>query len=204
MAAFGCILSIADTHLSKTVRALLTLEGIFCADTHTADAAEKILITDVFPVSAQSCRGIVFLTRQRIPPESVTPLCTVLLPLSYAELLSAVRSLEDETAFAVPQAPLSANAPAEGIVFSGGSITYRGKSASLTDREAKLFDYLYSRRGEIVSRTELLHAVWENETCATNITDVYISYLRQKLVPVFGQGVLLSVRGKGYVLALPE
>jgi len=42
MAAVGCILSIKDAHLAETVRALLTLEGIFCADAHTADAAEKL------------------------------------------------------------------------------------------------------------------------------------------------------------------
>lgn len=80
-----------------------------------------------------------------------------------------------------------------------GNVTLGRKTACLTEREARLFDYLLGHAGECVSREEITSSVWE-ENKGTNVADVYISYLRKKLEPVLGAGVIRSVRGKGYIL----
>lgn len=86
-----------------------------------------------------------------------------------------------------------------------------GKTVRLTAREAGYFRILTERRGETVSREELLAARLPSSreepertdgalVKESNLTDVYIGYLRKKLRPIFGDGAILSVRGKGYTL----
>lgn len=81
----------------------------------------------------------------------------------------------------------------------GEAVSWRGTTVRLTPREAGYFRILYRRRGECVSREELS----AGEGARSNLTDVYMGYLRRKLRPLFGDGAILSVRGKGYVLRLP-
>ena len=85
------------------------------------------------------------------------------------------------------------------VSFDGETVTRGGKSVRLTPREAACFRILYGRRGETVSRAELSGPAGSR----SNLADVYIGYLRKKLRPLFGDGVILSVRGKGYSLRLP-
>ena len=88
----------------------------------------------------------------------------------------------------------------------GREVSYLGRTALLTAREAAYFRILYERRGEAVSREELLSSALEGAGAGrnrSNLADVYMGYLRKKLKPVFGEGALLSVRGRGYLLNLP-
>ena len=83
-----------------------------------------------------------------------------------------------------------------------------GVRVRLTEREAGYFRILYERRGETVTREELLSACGLPEPKGrgekqSNVTDVYIGYLRKKLRPLTGDGTILSVRGRGYTLRLP-
>ncbi len=94
------------------------------------------------------------------------------------------------------------------------TVALDGNTVRLTAREAGYFRILMDRRGETVSREELLaarlpssrdeHEEPEEAQSArvkeSNLTDVYIGYLRKKLRPIFGDGAILSVRGKGYTL----
>jgi DNA-binding response OmpR family regulator len=82
------------------------------------------------------------------------------------------------------------------------NVKFGGREIGLTTKEFALLEYLMLRRGENVSRTELLANVWklEGET-GTNIVDVYINYLRRKLDAgeESGRGKLIeTVRGTGY------
>ncbi len=76
------------------------------------------------------------------------------------------------------------------------------KEVSLTCRELQLFLLLLSRVGECVLREEIDSSLWQGET-AGNCADVYICYLRKKLEKIAGPGVLISVRGRGYMLKKP-
>ena len=86
---------------------------------------------------------------------------------------------------------------------SGRTVSFRGRTAKLTAREDELFRLMYEHRGKVVSRERIAAAVWGSGT-STNVTDVYMSYLRRKLTAVFGDGVLSSIRGEGYILKLPS
>lgn len=81
------------------------------------------------------------------------------------------------------------------------TITYEDKSVKLAPTEFKLFKALYNSAGKVVSRDFLLKSVW-NSSKSENILDVYITYLRKKISPIFGDGALTSVRNKGYILII--
>lgn len=77
-----------------------------------------------------------------------------------------------------------------------------GREVVLTTKEFALLEYLMLRRGESVSRSELLANVWKLEAdTGTNIVDVYVNYVRRKLERAgeAGHGKLIeTVRGTGY------
>ena len=82
-----------------------------------------------------------------------------------------------------------------------GEFSYNGEPLTFTETEKALLTALYENRGNAVSRDELLERVWgRNEGVKSNLTDVYIRYLREKLDDRFDVRLILSVRGKGYML----
>ena len=69
----------------------------------------------------------------------------------------------------------------------------------LTPREFALLRYLLHRKGEVVSKRELLDHVWgEPDADDLNVTQVYASYLRRKVDEPFGTRTIQNVRGIGY------
>lgn len=80
----------------------------------------------------------------------------------------------------------------------------RGEAVlTLTAREFSVLEYLARRRGEVVSKTEVLAHVWDNDFDGdTNIVEVYISALRRKIDAPFGLHTIHTVRGCGYRLEL--
>lgn len=71
----------------------------------------------------------------------------------------------------------------------------------LTKREYELLVELMSNLNVVLSREVLLNSVWEYEKeIETNIVDVYIRYLRNKLDKPNGDSYIQTVRGMGYVM----
>jgi two-component system OmpR family response regulator len=71
----------------------------------------------------------------------------------------------------------------------------------LQPREFKLLEFLMRHSGQVVTRTMLLEHVWDYHfDPQTNVIDVHISRLRQKIDKEFGAPLLLTVRGAGYTL----
>jgi two-component system OmpR family response regulator len=71
----------------------------------------------------------------------------------------------------------------------------------LQPREFKLLEYLMRHAGQVVTRTMLLENVWEYHfDPQTNVIDVHISKLRQKLGDDVGRPLLQTIRGVGYCL----
>lgn len=81
------------------------------------------------------------------------------------------------------------------------TVAYNGNTVSLTDKEYALFQILLDSIGEIVSKQELTAQLWTEGN--NNACQVYMAYLRGKLERIAGPGVLVSVRGKGYMLRRP-
>jgi two-component system OmpR family response regulator len=81
------------------------------------------------------------------------------------------------------------------------AVTLATQPVELTAREFAVLEYLARRAGEVVTRTELLDHVWdENHEGSTNVVDVYVGYLRAKLERPFGRKLIHTVRGAGYRL----
>jgi two-component system, OmpR family, response regulator len=79
----------------------------------------------------------------------------------------------------------------------------RGESfIDLTAREMALLEFLLRRKGEVVSKSDILGHVWDyNFEGDPNIVEVYVGHLRSKLDRPFGRTALQTVRGAGYRLA---
>jgi two-component system OmpR family response regulator len=77
-----------------------------------------------------------------------------------------------------------------------------GQSVDLNPREFALLEYLLRNQGQVVTRTMLLENVWDYHfDPQTNIIDVHISRLRQKVDKGFDKPLIHTVRGAGYRLA---
>ena len=76
-----------------------------------------------------------------------------------------------------------------------------GKPLELSAREFALLAAFLRSAGRILPRSALYEAVWGNEYDGmTNVLDVYVNYLRNKLEADGGARVIHTVRGRGYVL----
>jgi two-component system, OmpR family, response regulator len=81
----------------------------------------------------------------------------------------------------------------------------RGEEAiELSTREYRLLEYFMRSPGRICSRMQLLEAVWDYSfDPGTNVVDVYVGRLREKIDAGRGPKLLHTVRGFGYVLKRP-
>lgn len=80
---------------------------------------------------------------------------------------------------------------------------FRGETEiSLTARELAVLDFLLRRRGEAVTKAEVIANVWGDDFDGdANIVEVYIGHLRAKVDRPFGRAAIETVRGTGYRLA---
>ncbi|HEX6331816.1 MAG TPA: response regulator transcription factor [Actinomycetota bacterium] len=80
---------------------------------------------------------------------------------------------------------------------------WRGETpVPLTAREMALLEFLLRRKGQVVSKTEILDHVWDDGFDGDlNIVEVYVRHLRNKLDRPFGLAAIETVRGAGYRLA---
>lgn len=103
--------------------------------------------------------------------------------------------------------------PAEELLVSGNlaldpnryAVTWNGEPISLTNREFELLRTLMQNRNIVLSREKLLELVWGYDFAGeTNVVDVYIRYLRQKLDDAHGVKLIHTIRGVGYAFRDPE
>lgn len=81
------------------------------------------------------------------------------------------------------------------------SVKRNGESIALTAKEFKLLYYLAKNAGNILSREQLLDNVWDiNFDMNTNVVDVYINYLRNKIDKPFENKLIHTMKGLGYVI----
>jgi two-component system, OmpR family, response regulator len=119
-------------------------------------------------------------------------------PFSFAELLARLRALarrggvERPTELTVGDLRLS---PASRRTWRGDT------EISLSPKEFALLETFMRRQGQVLSRLQLLEHAWdfayENRS---NVIDVYVRYLREKIDRPFGRASIETVRGAGYRL----
>jgi heavy metal response regulator len=120
-------------------------------------------------------------------------------PFAFAELLARVQALVRRAT----RAPEPTTLTVENLVLDllSRRVMRGGKSIELRPREFALLEYLMRNAGHVVSKTMILSHVWEyNFDPQTNIVDVLVSRLREKIDRPFEQKLLHTVRGVGYVL----
>ncbi len=80
-------------------------------------------------------------------------------------------------------------------------ITRSGREIELTTKEYALLEYLMRNAGTVVTRTMISEHVWDvNFDTYTNVIDVYINYLRNKIDRGHKNKLIHTLRGRGYVL----
>ena len=80
-----------------------------------------------------------------------------------------------------------------------------GRPIALQPREFRLLEYLVRHQGQVVTRTMLLEAVWDYHfDPQTNVIDVQISRLRQKIDKDFSPPLLHTIRGVGYMVGIDD
>lgn len=83
----------------------------------------------------------------------------------------------------------------------GRQVSRRGVAIELTAREYALLEYLASRAGELVTRTDIWEHVYDfHDSAQSNVVDVYIGYLRRKIEHPSRPRLIHTRRGHGYIL----
>lgn len=119
-------------------------------------------------------------------------------PFAFEELLARIRVL------------LRRGKPEESLKLSIADlvldpITHKvvrdNKEISLTAKEYSLLEYLMRNQGRVLTRTMISEHVWDiKHDTFTNVIDVYVNYLRNKIDKGFSKKLLHTVRGVGYKL----
>ncbi len=124
-------------------------------------------------------------------------------PFAFSELLARIEALLRRGAIAATTTKLRV-ADLE-VDLLTRAVKRGDKPIELLPREFQLLEYLMRNTGHVVTRTMLLEHVWDYHfDPQTNVIDVHISRLRQKLDKQFDRPLLHTVRGAGYCLRAPE
>lgn len=123
-------------------------------------------------------------------------------PFNLEELLARVRALlrrqTGEPATTIEAGPIK-------IDSSRKEVTRDSTPIQLTAKEYALLEYMARHAGTVLSRTQLSEHVWDmNFEPTSNVVDVYIGYLRNKIDKPFDQPLIKTVRGHGYMLDVPS
>ena len=119
-------------------------------------------------------------------------------PFSFEELLARIRVLlrKDQTA-----TPTKLQVDDLVLDLLTHKVSRAGKEISLTNKEYALLEYLMRNAGSIVTRTMISEHVWDiNFDTFTNVIDVYINYLRNKIDKGYKKKLIHTIRGRGYMI----
>ena len=122
-------------------------------------------------------------------------------PFAIEELLARIRVALK------PRGAVSGK-PAERLTFgklsldlAARQVSYDGEPLMLTKKEFDLLAFLLENKNRAVPREELLSAVWDYDYAGdTNVVDVYVRYLRQKVEEPLRLHMIETVRGVGYMI----
>jgi two-component system OmpR family response regulator len=150
---------------------------------------------------------ILMLTARDAIDDRITGLDTgaddyVVKPFDFDELLARIRALarrgpvERGTALTVGDLTLD---------IATHTVRRGGAEIPLSTKEVQLLEVFMRRPGQILSRFDLLEGAWDMDyENRSNVVDVYVRYLRDKIDRPFGVESIETVRGAGYRLRAPR
>jgi two-component system OmpR family response regulator len=122
-------------------------------------------------------------------------------PFSFVVLLARLRALQRRAGDARPSVLTVGDLkldPARHRVFRGDT------EVTLTPREFGVLEHLMRHAGEVVTKTDILRAVWDaHYEGEVNVVEVYVGYVRRKIDAPFGTASIETLRGVGYRMAEP-
>ena len=120
-------------------------------------------------------------------------------PFAFAELLARVEAMARRGKGEGPQTKLLTGDLEMDLLSRG--VRRAGQKIDLQPREFRLLEYLMRHTGQVVTRTMLLEGVWDYHfDPQTNVIDVHVSRLRQKVDKPFPTALIHTVRNAGYML----
>jgi two-component system, OmpR family, response regulator len=120
-------------------------------------------------------------------------------PFAFAELLARVEALGRRPTVDAPATRLRI-ADLEMDLLSR-SVTRAGRRLEIQPREFRLLEHLLRHAGQVVTRTMLLEKVWDYHfDPQTNVIDVHVSRLRQKVDKGFDKPLIHTIRNAGYMI----
>jgi DNA-binding response OmpR family regulator len=185
-------------------------EGLYMAETYPFDA---ILLDILLPkmdglsilnrLRAKNIRvPVLLLTAKGELEDRVNGLNTgaddyIVKPFDFQELLArlnaVIRRSSNKASPILSIADLTINMDLK-------TVTRSGKDIRLSTKEYSLLEYLVLNSGRVISRTELTEHIYDTDfDLDSNVIDVYINYLRNKIDKGFGIHLIQTVRGAGYV-----
>jgi len=119
-------------------------------------------------------------------------------PFDFNELLARVRSLGRRRAVPLLQSVTIADLSVDPATRR---VTRAGRIIALTPKEYLLLELLLRRAGQVVTRTEIIEQVWDMHfDSSSNIVEVFIKVLRDKIDRNFEPKLIQTVRGVGYMI----
>ena len=124
-------------------------------------------------------------------------------PFKFQELMARLRALArrknnstGETAFKIADLEVD---------FRTKQVKRNEELIKLTAREFYLLQFFIRNRGRVISRADIAEQVWENSfDTGTNVVDVYVNYLRNKIDKNFSPKLIHTVYGMGYIFEVNE
>ena len=122
-------------------------------------------------------------------------------PFALAELLARVRALGRRAKMGTAsEAPVLTVADLE-LDLRSREARRGPRRIELTAREFALLETLMRHPGQVMSRSQLLDSVWSYDAVTeSNVVDIYIHYLRNKIDKGFDRKLIRTVRGMGYAI----
>lgn len=216
------LLILAERPLAETIETGLSLDGISFDQTDTfARASGKLMTREYEAVLAQQEKLLSDASLLRWRSEGVKAHLVVLLPrgggpsaraacldagadaclnqpLNLDELRAHLRALRRREQ--QPQAPVWRVHDLE-INTAVRSVRRAGRKIHLTPREFELLQLLAAQPGKVLSRSMILERLYDDhEGSYSNVVDVYVRYLRNKIDKGFDTPLILTRWGEGYLL----
>lgn len=161
---------------------------------------------------AESRRRFCDMVRYRLPTAMILAVCmtkpqssfafdgVLQLPLVAEEVWAALQGVQEEVSdYVLQRGPIRLNVATRTVVSVNGQ-------RHMTPKQCALLQYLMHHANEVVSRKEIMEAIWEtNYLEDTRTLDVHIRWLRECIEPDPSMPVyLVTERGKGYSLKIPS
>jgi DNA-binding response OmpR family regulator len=126
----------------------------------------------------------------------------IVKPFAIEELLARLRAIFRRTQNDVPQSPVTSYVHNNLTVYKESRQVFKeGSEIEVTKREYDLLLAFLENKNIVLTREVLLNKVWGYDTeVETNVVDVYVRYLRNKLDSPEEESIIQTVRGTGYVM----